>query len=76
MFVDSSALCFNAILLLVQIQKLKAEIFRAPQNPKRLLLDLLHLAGYQGPLANHIMAPESSFEGLDATAVQQFVVAS
>ncbi|XP_074374161.1 mitochondrial-processing peptidase subunit alpha-like [Apium graveolens] len=57
-----------------EIKKLKAEIFQAPQNPELLLLDLLHLAGYQGPLANHIMSPESSFQGLNATTVQQFVV--
>ncbi|KAK1387113.1 Mitochondrial-processing peptidase subunit alpha [Heracleum sosnowskyi] len=57
-----------------EVQKLKAEVFGASQNPDLLLVDLLHLAGYRGPLANHIVAPESSVEGLDAITVQQFVV--
>ncbi|KAK1387099.1 Mitochondrial-processing peptidase subunit alpha [Heracleum sosnowskyi] len=56
------------------LQKLKAEVFGASQNPDLLLVDLLHLAGYRGPLANHIVAPESSVEGLNAITVQQFVV--
>lgn len=63
-------------MLPVQIKKVKEEISEASKNPTALILEALHSAGYNGALANPLMAPESALEGLDAKTVEQFVAVS
>uniref|UniRef100_A0A5B6YHL6 Uncharacterized protein n=1 Tax=Davidia involucrata TaxID=16924 RepID=A0A5B6YHL6_DAVIN len=56
-----------------QLQKVKAEIAEASNNPQGLLLEALHSAGYSGALANPLLAPESSVNRLNSTILEEFV---
>ncbi|KAA8534902.1 hypothetical protein F0562_029882 [Nyssa sinensis] len=56
-----------------QLQKVKAEIAEASNNPHGLLLEALHSAGYSGALANPLMAPESAINRLNSTILEEFV---
>uniref|UniRef100_A0A5B6YHQ8 Uncharacterized protein n=1 Tax=Davidia involucrata TaxID=16924 RepID=A0A5B6YHQ8_DAVIN len=56
-----------------QLQKVKAEIAEASNNPQGLLLEALHSAGYSGALANPLMAPESAINRLNSTILEEFV---
>ncbi|KAA8523200.1 hypothetical protein F0562_009623 [Nyssa sinensis] len=56
-----------------QLQKVKAEIGEASNNPQALLLEALHSAGYSGALANPLLAPESAINRLNSTILEEFV---
>ncbi|XP_039143865.1 LOW QUALITY PROTEIN: mitochondrial-processing peptidase subunit alpha-like [Dioscorea cayenensis subsp. rotundata] len=56
-----------------QLQKLKAEIGEAANNPQGLLLEALHSAGYSGALANPLVAPESAINRLNSNILEEFV---
>ncbi|XP_052182960.1 mitochondrial-processing peptidase subunit alpha-like [Diospyros lotus] len=56
-----------------QLQKVKAEIAEASNNPQGLLLEAIHSAGYSGALANPLMAPESAINRLNSTILEEFV---
>lgn len=56
-----------------QLEKVKAEIGEASNNPQGLLLEALHSAGYSGALANPLLAPESAINRLDSTILEEFV---
>ncbi|XP_028794813.1 mitochondrial-processing peptidase subunit alpha [Neltuma alba] len=56
-----------------ELQKVKAELGELPNNPQGLLLEAIHSAGYYGALANPLLAPESSLDGLDGSVLENFV---
>ncbi|KAF5935143.1 hypothetical protein HYC85_026272 [Camellia sinensis] len=56
-----------------QLQKVKAEIAEASNNPQGLLLEAIHSAGYYGALANPLLAPESAINRLDCRILEEFV---
>ncbi|KAJ0977438.1 hypothetical protein J5N97_012912 [Dioscorea zingiberensis] len=56
-----------------QLQKIKAEIGEASNNPHGLLLEALHSAGFSGALANPLVAPESAINRLNSTILEEFV---
>ncbi|XP_065849378.1 mitochondrial-processing peptidase subunit alpha-like [Euphorbia lathyris] len=56
-----------------QLQKLKSEISGASNNPLGLLSEAIHSAAFSGPLANPLLAPESSIDRLDSTILEDFV---
>ncbi|CAL5438183.1 unnamed protein product [Camellia sinensis] len=56
-----------------QLQKVKAEIAEASNNPQGLLLEAIHSAGYCGALANPLLAPESAINRLDCRILEEFV---
>ncbi|KAJ9183874.1 hypothetical protein P3X46_007674 [Hevea brasiliensis] len=56
-----------------QLQKVKAEISEASNNPQGLLLEAIHSAGFSGPLANPLLAPESAINRLNGTILEEFV---
>ncbi|EEF48145.1 mitochondrial-processing peptidase subunit alpha [Ricinus communis] len=56
-----------------QLQKVKAEISEASKNPQGLLLEAIHSAGFSGPLANPLLAPESAINSLNSTILEDFV---
>ncbi|KAI7987432.1 Mitochondrial-processing peptidase subunit alpha [Camellia lanceoleosa] len=55
------------------LQKVKAEIAEASNNPQGLLLEAIHSAGYYGALANPLLAPESAVNSLDCRILEEFV---
>lgn len=56
-----------------QLQKVKAEIAEASNNPQGLLLEAIHSAGYIGALHNPLLAPESAIDRLNSKILEQFV---
>ncbi|KAJ0964681.1 hypothetical protein J5N97_025819 [Dioscorea zingiberensis] len=56
-----------------QLQKVKAEIGEAANNPQGLLLEALHSAGYSGALANPLIAPESAINRLNSSILEEFI---
>lgn len=64
------------IFYLLQLQKVKAEISEASNNPQGLLVEAIHSAGFSGPLANPLMAPESAISRLNSTILEEFVAVS
>ncbi|PSS15548.1 Mitochondrial-processing peptidase subunit alpha like [Actinidia chinensis var. chinensis] len=56
-----------------QLQKVKAELAEASNNPQGLLLEAIHSAGYSGALANPLLAPESAISRLNSTSLEEFV---
>ncbi|XP_047308568.1 mitochondrial-processing peptidase subunit alpha-like [Impatiens glandulifera] len=56
-----------------QLQKVKAEIAEASNNPESLLLEALHSVGYSGALANPLLAPESAVNGLNGEILEYFL---
>ncbi|KAF2304015.1 hypothetical protein P3X46_019493 [Hevea brasiliensis] len=56
-----------------QLQKVKAEISEASANPQGLLMEAIHSAGFSGPLANPLLAPESAISRLNGTILEEFV---
>lgn len=61
---------------LQQLQKVKAEIAEAANNPQGLLLEAIHTAGYSGALANPLLAPESAVNSLNSSILEYFVAVS
>lgn len=61
---------------LQQLQKVKAEIAEAANNPQGLLLEAIHTAGYSGALANPLLAPESAVNSLNSSVLEHFVAVS
>lgn len=59
--------------MLMQLQKVKAEIAEASNNPQGLLLEALHSAGFSGALANPLVAPESAVNRLNSSILEEFV---
>lgn len=59
-----------------QLQKVKAEIAEAANNPQGLLLEAIHTAGYSGALANPLLAPESAVNSLNSSILEYFVAVS
>ncbi|KAK9142004.1 hypothetical protein Syun_011404 [Stephania yunnanensis] len=56
-----------------QLQKVKAEIAEANNNPQGLMMEAIHAAGYAGALANPLLAPESAISRLNSTILEEFV---
>ncbi|XP_057505562.1 mitochondrial-processing peptidase subunit alpha-like [Actinidia eriantha] len=56
-----------------QLQKVKAELAEASNNPQGLLLEAIHSAGYSGALANPLLAPESAISRLNSASLEEFV---
>ncbi|PSS01943.1 Mitochondrial-processing peptidase subunit alpha like [Actinidia chinensis var. chinensis] len=56
-----------------QLQKVKAELAEASNNPEGLLLEAIHSAGYSGALANPLLAPESAISRLNSASLEEFV---
>jgi len=59
--------------LSVQLKKMKVEIAELSKNPEGLLLEAIHSAGFLGPLANPLLAPESSLDRLNGDILEEFV---
>lgn len=59
--------------LLLQLQKVKAELGELSNNPQGLLLEAIHSAGYSGALAYPLLAPESALNRLDGPSLEEFV---
>ncbi|KAF8407118.1 hypothetical protein HHK36_006243 [Tetracentron sinense] len=59
--------------ILLQMQKVKAEIGEISNNPQGLLLEAIHTAGYSGALANPLFVPESALNRLNSTILEEFV---
>lgn len=55
------------------LQKLKAEINEAANNPQALLLEAIHSAGYSGALGHPLMAQESTVGRLNSSILEEFV---
>ncbi|CAN1219216.1 Mitochondrial-processing peptidase subunit alpha [Linum perenne] len=56
-----------------QLQKVKAEISEASNNPHGLILEAIHSAGFSGALANTLLAPDSAINRLNGTILEEFV---
>ncbi|XP_050218514.1 mitochondrial-processing peptidase subunit alpha-like [Mercurialis annua] len=56
-----------------QLQKVKEDIAEASKNPQGLLLEAIHSAGFSGPLANPLLAPESAVNRLNSTILEEFL---
>ncbi|KAH7682005.1 Quinol--cytochrome-c reductase protein [Dioscorea alata] len=56
-----------------QVQKIKAEIGEAANDPHSLLLEALHSTGFSGALANPLLASESSICRLNSAVLKEFV---
>ncbi|XP_048233665.1 mitochondrial-processing peptidase subunit alpha [Ricinus communis] len=56
-----------------ELKKLKDELGQLSNNPQGLLLEAIHSAGYNGALANPLVAPESALNRLDGTILEEFV---
>lgn len=57
----------------MQVQKIKAEIGEAANDPHSLLLEALHSTGISGALANPLLASESSICRLNSAVLEEFV---
>lgn len=57
----------------LQLLKVKSEISELSSNPQGLLSVAVHSAGFSGPLANPLLAPESAVDRLDSTILEEFV---
>ncbi|GLT98620.1 hypothetical protein SLE2022_161180 [Rubroshorea leprosula] len=55
-----------------QLQKVKAEMAVASENPQNLIMDAIHSVGYSGALAYPLLAPESTVNGLNRTILEEF----
>lgn len=62
--------------IILQIQKVKAEIGEYANNPEALLLEAVHSAGYTGPLANPLLASEGILNRINSTVLEEFVAVS
>ncbi|OMO91551.1 hypothetical protein COLO4_18276 [Corchorus olitorius] len=56
-----------------QLQKMKEEIAEAAENPRGLVLEGIHSAGYSGALANPLLAPESAVNTLNSAILEDFI---
>ncbi|KAJ7011935.1 mitochondrial-processing peptidase subunit alpha-like [Populus alba x Populus x berolinensis] len=56
-----------------ELKKMKVEIAELSKNPEGLLLEAIHSAGFLGPLANPLLAPESSLDRLNGDILEEFV---
>ncbi|KAJ6342651.1 hypothetical protein OIU78_010560 [Salix suchowensis] len=56
-----------------ELKKVKDEIAELSKNPEGLLLEAIHSAGFHGPLANPLLAPESSLDRLNGDILEEFV---
>lgn len=52
---------------------MKDEIAELSKIPEGLLLEAIHSAGFHGPLANPLLAPESSLDRLNGDILEEFV---
>lgn len=64
---------FDIYPILVQLQKVKAELEEVSKNPERLILEAVHSAGYSGALANPLLVPESAIDRLNSGILEEFV---
>lgn len=55
---------------------MKADISEISENPQGLVLEAIHSAGFSGPLANPLLAPESAINRLNSTLLEDFVAVS
>ncbi|GKV11828.1 hypothetical protein SLEP1_g23047 [Rubroshorea leprosula] len=51
---------------------MKAEMAVASENPQNLIMEAIHSVGYSGALANPLLAPESTVNGLNSTILEEF----
>lgn len=52
---------------------MKIEIAELAKNPMGFLLEAIHSAGYSGPLANPLYAPESALDRLNGDLLEEFM---
>ncbi|KAJ0008461.1 hypothetical protein Pint_29606 [Pistacia integerrima] len=57
----------------IWLSKLKSELRELRNNPRRLLLEAIHSAGYAGALANPLLAPKLMLNRLDGTVLEEFI---
>ncbi|XP_017257402.1 mitochondrial-processing peptidase subunit alpha [Daucus carota subsp. sativus] len=63
----------NPVFFELEVQQKIQGMAEASCEPRYLLLDALHAAGYIGALANPVIAPKSTLDRLNATTALQFV---
>ncbi|KAL1210952.1 putative mitochondrial-processing peptidase subunit alpha-1 [Cardamine amara subsp. amara] len=56
-----------------ELRKMKVEIAELAKNPMGFLLEAIHSAGYSGPLANPLYAPESALDRLNGDLLEEFM---
>lgn len=59
--------------MLLQLQKVKAELAELSKNPQGVLLEAIHSAGYAGSLASPLLATDSALKTLDGSILEAFV---
>ncbi|WP_374212696.1 insulinase family protein, partial [Streptomyces sp. EL9] len=56
-----------------ELRKMKVEIAELAKNPMGFLLEAIHSAGYSGPLASPLYAPESALDRLNGELLEEFM---